>query len=101
MVARGLIPGDFFQFADQMPLTKPRFVAAMRQALRQAGIPEGDYSGHSFRIGAATTAAHAGIEDSIIQVLGRWNSHAFLRYIQMERDSLAHFSRPLASVHHR
>ncbi len=49
----------------------------MRQAFRQARIPEGDYSGHSFRIGAATMAAHAGIEDSIIQVLGRWNSHAF------------------------
>ena len=36
------------------------------------------YSGHSFRIGAATTAAAKGIEDCIIKILGWWESLAYL-----------------------
>lgn len=98
VATRGPTPGCFFQFRDRTPLTKPRFITLVRQALHQAGIPETGYSGHSFRIGAPTTAAHAGIEDSTIQALGRWNSLAFLRYIRMSRETLAHFSCPLARM---
>ena len=43
-------------------VTKSRFVARIREAMVQAGIPTQSYSGHSFRIGAATTAAQAGLQ---------------------------------------
>ena len=51
--------------------------------------PQGDYAGHSFRIGDATSAALAGVEDSTIQALGRRQSAAFLQYIRMPREQLA------------
>ena len=53
-------------------LTRQRFVTAVRTGLDKAGIDSSKYSGHSFRIGAATTAAQNGMEDSIIKTLGRW-----------------------------
>ena len=43
-------------------------------------------------IGAVTSAALAGVEDSTIQALGRWQSSAFLQYIRMLREQLATIS---------
>ena len=48
-------------------------MAAVRAVLTEAGLVAKDYAGHSFRIGAATTA---GIQDSLIKTLGRWESAA-------------------------
>ena len=77
---RGSSSGSLFQWESGVPLSKSNFVRHVRAALEQAGLPAKDYAGHSFRIGAATTAAVAGIEDSAIQTLGRWESSAFKRY---------------------
>ena len=56
-----------------------------------------NYSGHSFRIGAVTTAASKGIDDSMIQVLGRWQSTAYLCYVHIPRENLAAVSSVLIS----
>ena len=89
---RGPNPGMLFQYADKSPLTKSRFVADFRARLTQAGIASHNYSGHSFRIGAATTAAGIGIEDSLIQTLGRWKSNAYLLYVKLDPLQLASVS---------
>ena len=52
----------------------------------------------SFRIGAVTSAAQAGIKDSTIRKMERWNNSAFLAYVRTPRDHLAAFSNTLANI---
>ena len=82
MAVRGPDPGPFFRFANGSPLTKSKFTQPVRDVLQAVGLPYTQFARHSFRIGAATAAARAGIEDSVIRTLGRWNSSAFLSYIR-------------------
>ena len=78
-----------FLFADGRPLTKARFISKVREALSHRGINSSKYAAHSFCIGAATAAGANVIHDSIIQILGRWQSSA---YIQTPRVQLASYS---------
>ena len=89
---RGSHPGPLFQWKSGTPLTKTKFVEEVRAALEAAHLPAKDFAGHSFRIGAATTAASAELPDSAIQTLGRWKSSAYLLYIRMEPHKLAKVS---------
>ena len=89
---------SLFHFADKQPLTKAKFTDHIRQVLREIGLPYQDFAEHSFRIGAATAAAKAGVEDSMIRTLGRLNSSAFLVYIRTPKDNLAQSSRTIANA---
>ena len=89
IASRGTAAGPFFVFPNGTPLTKAKFVDITRQALEDLGLPRHQFAGHSYRIGAATTAAQMGLEDSLIMTLGRWNSAAYLRYIRTPREELA------------
>ena len=95
MVMRRAQPGPFFIFADGRPLTRERFVAAVRSALHSAGVDASRYAGHSFRIGAATIAAQNGIPDSLIKTMGRWESSAYMLYIRTPRDMLCSVAQSL------
>ena len=75
---QGRVAGPFFIFPDGAPLTKTKFVDLMRWAIEDLGLPLDHFAVHSFQIGAAMTAAQAGLEDSQIMTLGRWNSAAYL-----------------------
>ena len=95
--ARSPHQGPLFVFSSGSPLTRSALVSALHTALQQAGCRPEEYNGHSFRIGAATTAAQKGLEDSLIQTLGRWKSAAFKSYIKLQRSQLAAVSIALAS----
>ncbi len=100
LAARGSGSGPLFRRVDGRVITKVWFVEQLRVVLESVGLPQHQYAGHSFRIGAATTAALAGVEDSTIQALGRWSSAAFLQYIRMPREQLASLTAVMARVPH-
>ena len=96
IATRGPRPGIFFQLPQAQAVTKAWFVDQLRSVLSALGLPQHLYAGHSFRIGAATTAAMAGVEDSTIQTLGRWQSAAYLQYVRMPSEQLARLSAVLS-----
>jgi hypothetical protein len=98
MALRGDSQGPFFRFSNTRPLTKDQFTKHVREALTHIGYNPEAYASHSFRGGAATTAAERGIEDSVIKALGRWKSDAFQAYIKIPRARLAAFSKILSST---
>lgn len=85
-----------FLLPDGQPLTRPFLVAWLKETVAKVGMDAARFSGHSFRIGAATTAAMQGIGDGTIQVLGRWKSDSYTRYIRIPRQELARISSTLA-----
>ena len=98
LAVRGNGPGFLFLFSDGHPLTKQRFISRVRDALSANGVDSSKYAGHSFRIGAATAACAHGLNDSIIQMLGRWQSSAYQLYIRTPQYKLASFSAIIGDI---
>ena len=69
-----------FLLADGMVLTRLKFITSLRCLLAKVG--------HSFRIGAATSAAAAGLPDWLIEAMGRWSSECYKRYLYLTNTSL-------------
>ena len=88
---RGNVPGPLFLLANGEPLSRSILTDWLRQIFTTAGIA-GNFSSHSFRIGAATVAAHSGIPDHLIQALGRWTSNAYQLYNRTPSEALAGIS---------
>ena len=79
---RPRISSPFFCHFDGNPLTGLQFNAVLQKVLNYLGLNKDRIKGHSFRIGAASTAWHLGISPTDIQHMGRWRSDAFLAYIR-------------------
>ena len=97
LAVRGNEQGALFILEDRTLLTRQKFAARLTATLSEAGINDKRYATHSFRIGAATTAKEAGIDDSQIKMLGRWKSNAYQVYIRTPQKDLAKLSRQLVS----
>ena len=89
VAVQGQEDGLLFHFKDNRLLTKGRFMARVREALTAAGINAKKFIGHSFHIGAATTAATKGVSAEKIQTLGQWESSAYLLYVRLSREELS------------
>ena len=100
LVCRPRSPGPLFLLRSGHPLSRVYLVHAVRQALSCTGLDVSRFNGHSFRIGAATAAAEAGLSDATIQQLGRWRSSAFLRYLRPPVQAIAARSRHLIPMSH-
>ena len=76
--------GPLFMHMDRTPLTRYQFQAILNKSLQVSGHTSLRYRSHSFRIGAATTAAMCGFDPDDIKRFGRWRSGAFQLYIRPE-----------------
>ena len=95
MSKRGPGPGPLFQSADGWPLT---LVSSLQEVLQKVGIDCSKYSGHSFRIRVATTAAALGIQDLLIKTMGCWESVAYQLYVRTPWEQLTAVTEKLAAA---
>ena len=88
LVQRGSDSGPLFSFPGSIPIQARHFNAMLSSSLAWAGYSNLNIKPHSFRIGAATWAATNGYSDNQIQIMGRWKSSAFRKYIRVQMFTL-------------
>lgn len=72
-----------FSFMENTPVLRKYLTSQLQLALKFGNLDLLKYQAHSFRIGAATSAAATGFTDIQIQNMGRWKSNAFKKYIRI------------------
>lgn len=92
------LSAPLFQLPDGSHLTRAESIRLTRSSLLAAGEDPSLYLGHSWRRGAATTAAAAGFTEHDIQVLGRWSSDSYKLYIQSSSSRILFLN---SQLHHR
>ncbi|XP_068672975.1 uncharacterized protein [Montipora foliosa] len=115
-VLRGILRYQGYQRIRRLPVTpqirlairpvlhawlRPRdfsMIYLLRDSTRVAGFPYKSLKGHSFRIGAASVAAAAGLPDWLIKVLGRWSSDCYQLYIRTPQSTLESVAPRMAAV---
>ena len=80
-------PGPLLIYQNGTLLSRSQLSSFLQTTLQSAGIP-GKFSGHSFRIGAATTAARKGLPDHLINTMGCWSSEAYLLYLRTPVETI-------------
>ena len=90
--------GPLFQFSNGNYLARQALASIVKKGLASYGISPSAYSTHSFCIGAASTAAAAGIPDSLIKSLGCWRSDCYQRYLRIDHKRLRKVPSQLAAV---
>ena len=86
-----------FMFENKFFLTRQVFSDQIKQFL-PASCDASCFSSHSFRIGAATSAASANSPDWLIKTLGRWSSSCYHRYIRGPTNAIDKFPAQLAKA---
>ncbi len=84
---RGDANGPLFLWGNGSALTKSTLNNRLQSVLKKCGWPQ-TFTLHSFRVGAATTAASLGFPDYLIKALGRWSSEAYKVYIKIPQSQL-------------
>ena len=87
--------GPLFTFNNNKYLTRRELSNIMKELLPNN---ISNISSHSFRIGAATTAAAAGFPRWLIQSLGRWSSDCFRDYLRIPNETLHNVSKLLSQM---
>ena len=91
----------FLPHFDCTAMTRSQFAAILRRVLNFVGIRNSRYTSHSFRIGAATSAAMAGIPENEIQKMGRLQSGVYRRYVRIAPEFVSSVMIPWFDLHCR
>lgn len=75
------VRGPLFLTPAGTVMSRNWFLEKLQALLNRLGYTN-KFTGHSFRSGAATTAAKANIPDHLIKTLGRWSSDCYCRYVK-------------------
>lgn len=82
--------GPLFSDRQGTPLTGNKLNKILKEILGDLiDYKKGSISTHSFRSGLASLMAEKGMTDEEIQIIGRWSSRAFERYIKLPRTERA------------
>jgi hypothetical protein len=73
---------SLFSYRNKWQLTPDVYRSAIKAVAKSMGLDASRYSSHSLRIAGASALASAGKPDWFIKKMGRWQSLAFLQYIQ-------------------
>ena len=71
----------FFITESGNAMCRSFYVSNTKQVLARLGFNTSFYNGHSYRVGAASSAASCRLEDHLIRTLGRWSSDCYRTYI--------------------
>ena len=71
--------GPLFITEDGSGVTRQTHAALINCLLSRLNLSTKNYNTHSFRLGAATSAAEARIPDTYIKIMGRWRSDTYLK----------------------
>ena len=91
---RGSFTGPLFVFHDGSFLTRTHICELLKRSL--PFVPH--VNSHSFRRGGATALAAAGTHSHVIQILGRWSSDAYKKYIELSDNFI---TQTFAFISHR
>ena len=93
IMTRGNTEGPLFMFQDGSLLTR-----SVMSTMLSSCFPGLSLNTHSFRIGGASSAASNGFTDAAIQILGRWSSDAYKRYLHYSDDTVQEITRRMAQI---
>ena len=88
---RNLLPGSLFTLQDGTYLTRDRLARLLKLCFRDINI-----NTHSFRIGGASALAAAGVPDAQIQIMGRWSSDCFVKYIRLSKSNIKNLANSMS-----
>ena len=81
---------------NDLPITKSQVNTKIKALVTDLGLSAANYSTHSIRARAASTAAALGFQDWEIMRLGEWGSSAYRQYIRQLDSHVAGFSARIA-----
>lgn len=82
------------------PASRSWFTTRLRLICQHCDLPPHLFTSHSFRIGAATTAAKV-VPASTVKAMGRWSSSAFERYVRPENGEIVSAQKAMSkTLHH-